>query len=47
MAYFKKLSVSKSIQHRMYVTLASEVQSRPNLTMGGFHTLQIAIETSM
>ena len=47
LTYFKKLSISKSIYHSMHVALASEIQSCSNMTMGGFHTLQIAIDTSI
>ena len=42
--YLKELSMSKSIQHGMYMTLASEVQSCPNMTMRRFYTLRVTID---
>ena len=41
--YCKQLSISKRIQHGMHVTLASEVQSRSNMTMRRFYTLWVTM----
>ena len=36
--------MSKSIQYGVYMTLASEVQSCPNMTMRCFYTLRVTID---
>ena len=36
--------MSEGIQHRMYMTLACEVQPCPNMAMRGFHTLWVTTD---